>query len=166
MFKPSKFDCILLIFSIAKKRLLNFNKYSKKTEYWRINACPISTYRCFLQKLYHRVKIEEWSFTIVSFIQKTKRSACHWSFVQSMYCFEILYLTVHAQAEKHNDGILTLKLPRKPASENVVCLRRLLNILANFSNLFLHTGKQCGPRSDCSSRSSLIWVHTVCKNDF
>ena len=45
---------------------------------------------------------------------------------------------------------LTLKAPRKPASENVVCLCRLLNILANFSNLFLHTGKQCGPRSDCS----------------
>ena len=31
---------------------------------------------------------------------------------------------------------LTLKTPRKPASENVVCLCRLLNILANFSNLF------------------------------
>ena len=45
---------------------------------------------------------------------------------------------------------LTLKMPRKPASENVVCLCRLLNILANFSNLYLHTGKQCGPRSDCS----------------
>ena len=31
---------------------------------------------------------------------------------------------------------LTLKMPRKPASENVVCLCHLLNILANFSNLF------------------------------
>ena len=40
---------------------------------------------------------------------------------------------------------LTLKMPRKPASEKVVCLYGLLNILANFSNLFLHTGKQCGP---------------------
>ena len=40
---------------------------------------------------------------------------------------------------------LTLKMPRKPAPENVVCLCRLLNILANFSNLFLHTDKQCGP---------------------
>ena len=39
-------------------------------------------------------------------------------------------------------GLLTLKTPRKPASENVVCLCHLLNILANFSNLFLHTGKQ------------------------
>ena len=44
--------------------------------------------------------------------------------------------------------ILTLKTPRKPASENVVCLCRLLNVLANFSNIFLHTGKQCGPRSE------------------
>ena len=25
-----------------------------------------------------------------------------------------------------------------------------------------HCCKQCGPRSDCSFRSSLIWVHTVC----
>ena len=33
---------------------------------------------------------------------------------------------------------LTLKLPRKPASENVVCLCRLLNILANFSNIFAY----------------------------
>ena len=32
--------------------------------------------------------------------------------------------------------ILTLKAPRKTASENVVCLCRLLNILANFSKLF------------------------------
>ena len=52
--------------------------------------------------------------------------------------------------EKLLVNILTLKAPRKPASENVVCLCRLLNILANFSNLFLHTGKQCGARSDCS----------------
>ena len=45
-------------------------------------------------------------------------------------------------------NFLTLKTPRKPASENIVCLCRLLNILANFSNLFLHIGKQCGPRLD------------------
>ena len=56
---------------------------------------------------------------------------------------------------------LILKAPRKSVSENVVCLCRLLNILANFSNLFLHTGKQYGSRSDC-----LIWVHTVCRSDF
>ena len=42
-------------------------------------------------------------------------------------------------------NVLTLKAPRKTASENVICLCHLLNILADFSNLFLHTGKQCGP---------------------
>ena len=31
---------------------------------------------------------------------------------------------------------VSLKTPRKTASENVVCLCRLLNILADFSNLF------------------------------
>ena len=31
--------------------------------------------------------------------------------------------------------IITLKVPRKSASENVVCLCRLLHLLANFSNL-------------------------------
>ena len=40
---------------------------------------------------------------------------------------------------------LTLKMPRKPASDNAVCLCLLLNMLANFSNRFLHTGKQVDP---------------------
>ena len=40
---------------------------------------------------------------------------------------------------------LTLKMPRKPASENGVCLCHLLNILANFSNLFLRIGKHVDP---------------------
>ena len=57
------------------------------------------------------------------------------------------------------NGTLTLKMPRKPVSENVVCLCRLLDILTNFSNIFLHTGKQCGP--DQTAPSSLIWIHTV-----
>ena len=49
------------------------------------------------------------------------------------------------QTDRPEQTVLILKMPRKPASENVVCLCRLLNILANFSNLFLHTGKQSGP---------------------
>ena len=37
-------------------------------------------------------------------------------------------------------------------------------MLALFSSGYFkcHCCKQCEPRSDCSSRSSLIWVHTVC----
>ena len=58
--------------------------------------------------------------------------------------------TSYRRAKNVVRNVLTLKAPRKPASENVVCLCHLLNILANVLNLFLHTGKQCGPRSDCS----------------
>ena len=59
-------------------------------------------------------------------------------------------IKTESSLQKMYSFALTLKMPRKPASENVVCLCHLLNILANFSNLFLHTGKQCGPWSDCS----------------
>ena len=56
------------------------------------------------------------------------------------------------KTKKKTEGLfpLTLKMPRKPASENVVCLCRLLNILANFSNLFLHTGKHVEPDQTAS----------------
>ena len=45
----------------------------------------------------------------------------------------------------YNTCPLILKMPRKPASENVVGVCHLLNIFANFSNLFLHTSKQSRP---------------------
>ena len=48
---------------------------------------------------------------------------------------------------------LTLKAP---IATTVVCLSRLLKYLRSLY------GKQCGPRSDCSYRSSLFWVHAVC----
>ena len=50
---------------------------------------------------------------------------------------------------------LTLTL-KAPIATKVVCFSRLLKCLRS---LF---GKQCGPRSDCSYRSSLFWVHAVC----
>ena len=44
-----------------------------------------------------------------------------------------------------------------PIATKVVCFfRRLLKCL---SSLY---GKQCRPRSDCSYRSSLFWIHAVC----
>ena len=39
---------------------------------------------------------------------------------------------------------------------NVVCFTRLLKCLRSLY------GKRSGPRSDCSYRSSLFWVHAVC----
>ena len=57
-----------------------------------------------------------------------------------------MYIIIAQFRQFYNNMIsLTLKMLRKPASENFICLCHLLNILANFSNLFLHTGKQCGP---------------------
>ena len=46
---------------------------------------------------------------------------------------------------------LTLKLPSQVSSA-----------LPSACDFKSHFYKQCGPRSDCSSRSSLIRVHTVC----
>ena len=43
-----------------------------------------------------------------------------------------------------------------PMATKVVCSSRLLKCLRSLY------GKQCGPRSDCSYRSSLFWVHAVC----
>ena len=48
---------------------------------------------------------------------------------------------------------LTLKAP---ITTKIVCFSRLLKCLRSLC------GKQCGPRSDCSYRSSLFWVHAVC----
>ena len=49
-------------------------------------------------------------------------------------------------------GRLTLKTP---IATKVVCFFRLPQCLRSLYS------KQCGPRSDCSYRSSLFWVHTV-----
>ena len=43
-----------------------------------------------------------------------------------------------------------------PIATKIVCCSRLLKCLRSLY------GKQCGPRSDCSYRSSLFWVHPVC----
>ena len=48
--------------------------------------------------------------------------------------------------------ILTINAP---ITTKVDCFSRLLKCLRSLC------GKQCGPRSDCSYRSILIWVHAV-----
>ena len=55
---------------------------------------------------------------------------------------------------------LTLKAPRKFASENVVCCIFLQTI----QTYFCIQANSVDP--DQTARSSLIWVHTVCRNDF
>ena len=63
---------------------------------------------------------------------------------------------------------LTLKAPRKTASENIVCLSSAEYSCKLFKPV-LHTGKQCADQTAPKGavfRSSLIWVHTVCRKDF
>ena len=55
--------------------------------------------------------------------------------------------------EQRNVSRLTLNVP---IATKVVCFARLLKCLRSLY------GKQCGPRSNCSYRSSLFWVHAVC----
>ena len=43
-----------------------------------------------------------------------------------------------------------------PIATKVVCFSRLLKYLRSLYD------KQCGPRSDCSYRNSLFWVHAIC----
>ena len=50
------------------------------------------------------------------------------------------------------ENILTLNAP---IATKFICFSCLRKCLRNFY------GKQCGPRSDCSYRSSLFWVHAV-----
>ena len=45
-----------------------------------------------------------------------------------------------------------------PESANRNKSRLLFSSAESLRSLY---GKQCGPRSDCSCRSSLFWVHTV-----
>ena len=49
-----------------------------------------------------------------------------------------------------------INLPIKRQSQ------QLSSALSSASYFKSHCCKQCRPRSDCSFRSSLIWVHTVC----
>ena len=49
--------------------------------------------------------------------------------------FKIFFLLIPQFPDYRDCSFLTLIAPRKSASENVVCLCRLLHLLANFSNL-------------------------------
>ena len=69
-----------------------------------------------------------------------------------LYCLSPTYMELCRWLRSHC-LLLTLDAP---IATKVVCLSRLMKCLRSFY------GKQCGPRSDCSYRSSLFWVHAVC----
>ena len=97
---------------------------------------------------YHNIYSCKEIRKIPTFLVKKKQKNCIIDFgsIDISGCSRILlYMYTKVYFSYDVSQFLTLKVPRKSASENVVCLCRLLNILADFSNLFLHTGKQCGP---------------------
>ena len=66
-------------------------------------------------------------------------SALIWGYVRYLnFCLIIVVLTLNCQSQQ------------------------LSSALSSACDFKSHFCKQCGPRSDCSTRSSLIWVHTVC----
>ena len=72
----------------------------------------------------------------------------------------IIYFCIHKEAiqlSTHNTLCFFFCLTLNgPIATQVVCFSRLLKCLRSLY------GKQRGPRSDCSYRSSLFWVHAVC----
>ena len=68
-------------------------------------------------------------------------------------------IRVESQLREHSyeplSGGVYLTL-NAPIATKVVCFSHLLKCLRSLY------GKQCGPRSDCSFRSSLFWVQAVC----
>ena len=94
----------------------------------------------------------------------------NWSYRRAVYgcnpeiiCRFQAYLTVYLFSLQH------FSMQVSKIQENKVNWIQTLNSLANLSAVSCQLvllkclcNKQCGPRSDCSSWSSLIWVHTVC----
>ena len=101
-------------------------------------------------KLYYKsMTIPWWTYEDMKIVIECVFKSCHYTltsvggedkFVLSRLCTTIcIVLTLNA-----------------PVATKVVCFSRLLKCLRSLY------GKKCGPRSDCSYRSSLMWVHPVC----
>ena len=82
------------------------------------------------------------------------------SFFPTVWLLKILTIfhcaSVIKQAVLGSRWQYVCELTVKPIATKVVCFSCLLKCLRSLY------GKQCGPRSDCSYRSSLFWVHAVC----
>ena len=87
--------------------------------------------------------------------QQSLRSACAYAQSDQSLCLSLEYsMIVKLLTEQHLE-FLSLTL-NAPMATKVVCFSHLLKCLRSLY------GKQCGPRPDCSYRSSLFWVHPVC----
>ena len=100
---------------------------------------------------YFMINLHEYYLAKLGF-----KLATPWSAVRHAYCYLLHYGARLKVTNKillvSQDTVYFLPLTLKlPITTTAVCFV-----------ICCHFCKQCGPRSDCSSRSSLIWVHTVC----
>ena len=80
-------------------------------------------------------------------------STCLVKIISQIRPTEIYNLAAQSHVKVRSLSLLTLNAP---ITTKVDSFSRMLKCLRSLY------GKQCGPRSDCSCRSSLIWVHAVC----
>ena len=83
----------------------------------------------------------------------------HWGHTKSLNKAETHILVFCVVVVSLCVTLLTLKMPRKPASENVVCFCRLLNILANCSNLFCTQANSVDP--DQTAPRGAVWSGSI-----
>ena len=68
----------------------------------------------------------------VAYYNSIHEQAVNRAFAENPFPHILLFVDHKVGILYMSEKVLTLKTPRKPTSENVVCLCRLLNILANF----------------------------------
>ena len=109
--------------------------------------------------------VKTWQHTFLGHYWPTSETPFTWRFASGRALarfYECKYICITEAYIYFTDGI-TPSCATKKTSENVVCC--LLHVIAYANDLFRHTDKQRWPRSDCSSRSSLILVHVVFYRD-
>ena len=100
-------------------------------------------------------------FLIFSQIQTWTILIRHCQATQPLPSPPTMYLHTRQMSSHHQICVDPLKKVR-------ICLSWLNVVLCESPRFFLKLlcSRQCGPRSDCSSRSSLILIRVVCRNKF
>ena len=88
-------------------------------------------------------------------IQKTRQMIIYLGLV-IMKCHKCILERVWSCQEGPNRQLVRTLTLKGSIATKVICFSRLLKCLRSLYD------KQSGPRSNCSYRSSLIWVHPVC----
>ena len=110
-------------------------------------SCKILALQICLLTLFAKIKFSR-KFPDLQLLNQSKR-------IRMVSPSYFLFEGYQQMAKVGKELISVLTLNASMATK-VVCFSRLLKCVRSLY------GKQCGPKSDCSYRSSLFWVHTVC----